>query len=563
MRRPDIICRGATSSWFIALGLGIGWLSTAWVYAQTELVRYVALTGADGNSGTALSPWRTLQHAADRATPGTTVLVQPGTYFEKVQIRVSGSATGGYITFQADGPVVLSGTGVAGAHMIYLKNRSYVRIVGFDIRDNTKVNTGSGIWIDGTGDHLELRNNRVHEIRGADAMGIAVYGRSAVSPITDLVIEGNEIFDCDPAHSEALVLNGNVTRFRVANNLVHDVNNIGIDFIGGEGTCPDPEQDAARDGVCVGNRVWRARSIYGGGYGAGIYVDGGRNIVIEGNEVQQCDLGIEVGAENPGRITSGVIVRGNFIHRNDKVGLIFGGYEAAAGRVVDCQFLNNTCYKNDILADGNGEIAIQYADRNIIRNNIFFCGLQNILLTSLTQSTGNVLDYNLWFAEVGADRAVFVWGGVTVRGLDRFRARSTQGQHSVFSDPRLADADQGGFHLLPESPAIDAGSPGNADGAGEVDFDGEPRVSHGVIDIGADEILPLECVLFGDRQVRLSWPASFAGLVLEQTLSLSPSLWTEVAEGGGLQSGARMSLLRPVDQGSLFYRLRTPGTPPF
>lgn len=563
MRGSDLRLRGATSFWFIAFVLGVAWFSMAGVRAQTGLVRYVALTGADGNPGTAQSPWRTLQHAADRVTPGTTVLVQPGTYFEKVQIRVSGSATGGYITFQADGPVVLSGAGVAGAHMIHLENRRYVRIVGFDIRDNTKVDTGSGIWIDGTGDHLELRNNRVHEIRGADAMGIAVYGRSALSPISDLVVEGNEIFDCDPAQSEALVLNGNVTRFRVANNLVHDVNNIGIDFIGGEGTCPDPEQDAARDGVCVGNRVWRARSSYGGGYGAGIYVDGGRNIVIEGNEVQQCDLGIEVGAENPGSITSGVIVRGNLIHRNDKVGLIFGGYEAAAGRVVDCEFLNNTCYKNDILADGNGEIAIQYAERNIIRNNIFFCGLQNVLLTSFTRSTGNVLDYNLWFAEVGADRAVFVWSGVTVRGLDTFRARSAQGQHSIFADPRLADADQGGFHLLPESPAIDAGSPGNAAVAGAMDFDGEPRVSHGLIDIGADEVLPLECVRFGDRQVRLSWPVSFASLVLEQTPSLSPSLWTEVAGQEVLQSGARMTLLRSADPGPLFYRLRTPGAPPF
>ena len=215
-----------------------------------------------------------------------------------MEIRVSGSADGGFVTFQADGSVILSGEGTDGEHILYLKGTQYVRIIGFEIRDNLNVNTGAGIWIDETGDHLEILNNRIHNIRGRDAMGIAVYGRSSASSISDLVIQGNEVFDCDPARSEAITLNGNVTRFLVAENLVHDVNNIGIDFIGGEGTCPDPEQDAARDGVCSGNRVWNARSIYGGGYAAGIYVDGGRNIVVERNIVTECDLGIEIGAEN-------------------------------------------------------------------------------------------------------------------------------------------------------------------------------------------------------------------------------------------------------------------------
>ena len=32
---------------------------------------------------------------------------------------------------------------------------------------------------------------------------------------------------------------------------------------------------------------------------AGIYVDGGNNIVIEDNEVYECDLGIEIGAASP------------------------------------------------------------------------------------------------------------------------------------------------------------------------------------------------------------------------------------------------------------------------
>jgi len=37
-----------------------------------------------------------------------------------------------------------------------------------------------------------------------------------------------------------MVLNGNVEKFVVSNNVVHDNDNIGIDFIGYEGENPDP-----------------------------------------------------------------------------------------------------------------------------------------------------------------------------------------------------------------------------------------------------------------------------------------------------------------------------------
>ena len=53
-----------------------------------------------------------------------------------------------------------------------------------------------------------------------------------------------------------MVLNGNVEFFTVSNNIVHDNDNIGIDFIGFEGENPDPALDRARDGTVVGNLVY-------------------------------------------------------------------------------------------------------------------------------------------------------------------------------------------------------------------------------------------------------------------------------------------------------------------
>src|SRR5689334_20316006 len=43
-------------------------------------VRVVAPNGNDKNPGGPVRPWRTLQHAADVAVPGTTIVVRPGRY---------------------------------------------------------------------------------------------------------------------------------------------------------------------------------------------------------------------------------------------------------------------------------------------------------------------------------------------------------------------------------------------------------------------------------------------------------------------------------------------------
>jgi len=100
-----------------------------------------------------------------------------------------------------------------------------------------------------------------------------MYGRSSDAPVTRVVIDGNEVHHLKTGNSECIAVNGNVSDFEVTNNFVHHNNNIGIDFIGFEGTCPDPNLDQARDGVCRDNVVWRISSFgnpaYGRHYSAG------------------------------------------------------------------------------------------------------------------------------------------------------------------------------------------------------------------------------------------------------------------------------------------------------
>ncbi|MBI3766962.1 MAG: right-handed parallel beta-helix repeat-containing protein [Deltaproteobacteria bacterium] len=431
-----------------------------------------------------------IQAALNVAVAGDTVLVQekPTLYFEKLVFPASGDADAGYITLQAapgERPV-LDGTGVPGADMVLIDSRSYVKLIGFEIQNDLGVDDGSGVRVLGAGSHIEIRDNRIHDIRGQNAMGITVYG-TAASPISDLVIDGNEIYDCEPAPSEALTLNGNVTDFQVTDNDVHDVNNIGIDFIGGETDIqPDPAK-VARNGVCRRNRVTRARSIYGGGFAGGIYVDGGANITIENNLVTESDLGLEVGAENRAIVTTGIIVRDNVLIANDKAGLVFGSFVSSVGRVRNCAFLNNTLYHNDTLGTGFGELWIQYAEDNVVRNNVIVATAQHRLITSDDGNVGTMLDYNLWFTPGGASAAEFMWNGTLYAGFAAYRAATAEDASSLFADPLLATPDAGDVHLSAASPAINAGDPAFMPGVGEVDLDGAPRVNGPRVDVGADE----------------------------------------------------------------------------
>src|SRR5262245_16777583 len=458
----------------------------------------VALALAAGSAGateyivaTAGGDFTTIQAALDIAAPGDTVTVHEKAtpYFEKIAFPRSGSAGAGAITLRAfpgEHPI-LDGTGVPGSDMVLIDHRSWVALVGFEIRNDLGVNDGSGVRVLGSGSHIEIRQNHIHDIRDQNAMGITVYGTDA-TPISDLVIDGNEIHDCEPAPSEALTLNGNVTDFAVTNNVVRDVDNIGIDFIGGETDIqPDPTK-VARNGVCRGNQVIRARSSYGGGFAGGIYVDGGHDIVVENNLVTESDLGLEVGAENHAVVAQNITVRNNLLFANDKAGLVFGGYAASVGRVRNSTFSNNTCWHNDTLGAGFGELWIQYAEDNTLRNNVFVSTAQNLLLLSEGGNVNNSLDYNLWFAAAGAGAGRLVWNGTAYAGFAAYQSGTGEDAHSPFADPLLRAPGAADFHLGSGSPAINAGDPAFVPGAGETDLDGGTRVNGPRVDIGADEV---------------------------------------------------------------------------
>jgi hypothetical protein len=473
---------------------------------------YVATTGNDSNLGTQSAPWRTIQHAADTARAGSTVYVRGGIYEELVSINASGNASDGYITLRSyPGETAILDAGhltpSGRIGILTIQNKSYVRIQGFEIRNFRTAEhrlAPLGINVIGAGSHIELLKNNVHHIennfegrdgpgRGGNAFGIAVYGTDAKTPITDLIIDGNEVHHLKTGSSESLVVNGNVTNFRITHNIVHDNNNIGIDVIGFERTAPDPAVDQARDGVVSSNLVYNITSRGNPAYrndesSDGIYVDGGTRILIEQNVMHDVDFGIELASEHKDRATSYITARNNLIYHCHTAGVSIGGYAPERGHTDHSAVVNNTLFENDTSATGSGEFQLQWnmAD-NRFENNIVYTGPRCLFTVNKSQVDRNqppaIIDHNLYYCASGAQTSTWAGASATMTGFDRYVESTGNDRHSRFLDPHFIDAASKDFHLQSDSPAIAAGA---TDGVpvGELDLEGSSRVKSGNIDIG-------------------------------------------------------------------------------
>lgn len=444
---------------------------------------YVAPRGNDANPGTRTRPWRTIQYAADRVRGGQTIVVLAGTYHERVVVKTGGSKSRGFVTFRGNNGAVISAEGVAGDHQILISGKQYVTVTGFELADNTVADDGSGIRLEGWGHKIRIFGNTIHHTRGESAMAVTVYGSDAKRGFSSVAIDDNVVYDCEPAPSEAIVVNGNVRDFSIRGNDVRDVNNIAIDAIGGEGICGDASVDAARNGTIAANTIARVRSRYEDGYAAGIYVDGGRDIVVERNCVSQSDLGIEIGAENPGTVTRNVTVKNNLLLRNDKAGLAIGGYDADRGRVVDSIVRNNTFFQNDQAHAGNGELWVQYANDCSFMNNAIVANAQALVVNVVAPTSGNRFDFNI-FSTTSASVATFSW-----RGKEQSFAtwqKAGRDATSRVTDPKFADYANDDFRPATGSSLVDAGDPATSLSNGELDLLGSDR-KRDAIDVGAIE----------------------------------------------------------------------------
>ncbi|MCU7959467.1 MAG: DUF5123 domain-containing protein [gamma proteobacterium symbiont of Bathyaustriella thionipta] len=447
---------------------------------QTYYVANAPL-GNNQNAGTALQPWRDIQFAVDRLNGGDTLVVTKGIYHETVVFlgEADSGGRGNPLTMMGEEGAVLDGTGllplgrqglisIHDAHDIVI---DHLQITNFRTAQGKELNdTPVGILIDGASAHVLLKNNRISHIEnlsscgqssgcGTGANGISVYGDSPVS-IVDLVFYRNEISYCILSASEAFTLNGNIDGFALIDNHVHDNNNIGFVFAGYESdTCElcSDEQNRARNGVVARNRsINNSTNLALGGFSNnpwyegeagsadGFYVDGGRNIIFDGNFSAYNDIGFEFASEHANKSSEDVLMVNNFVYLNREAGLSLGGYAqsdqgAGGGNSARIHVNNNSFFKN---AGWGSEIVFSFRVRDAtLANNIIY-GEASVSDNFLSEANGQYENINwvnnLWWSEDTSDKS-------GVPGT------------AIILDPLFVDAQNGQLNLAENSPAIDLG----------------------------------------------------------------------------------------------------------
>ncbi len=211
----------------------------------------------------------------------------------------------------------------------------------------------------------------------------------------------------------------------------------------------------------------------------GIYVDAynstEENIDVYDNIVYNAYDGITLATEKSGGLLRNVKVYNNILYNNLFDGIIIADNDQD-GPKQNITIINNTIYSNGYNTLGwGGGITVSSKNINnkdlVIRNNI--CSHNGEWQIMRASSTGLTVDYNL---------------------IDGFRGYSSgsevevKGEHAVEGDPMFGNPGSHNFHLMPGSPAIDAGT--NADWtASAKDFEGNVRIIGGAVDIGAYEFV--------------------------------------------------------------------------
>lgn len=474
---------------------------------RSQATYYVATNGNNANTGTSISaPWRTVAHACSNAPAGSTVYIRGGIYNEQnISVTVSGNI-GSPITFKnhANEYPIIDGGGV-NQTLFKIENRSYINVEGLHFR-NSRGNSTWGIAISGTSHHIQIRKCKISDVStispvgninncgSVNALPLKVCGNSTAG-INNIVIEENEVFNCVTGCSEGISVSGKVTDFKIINNHVHDIGNIGI-VAAGQYISPNFYPGLTEHGVIANNTVYRCRFPEPGvnRSSAGIYVDGANRITVEQNRVFECNVGIHLGCEALGAIAEYDTARNNVVYNNDKWGIGMGGTD---GMVRYSSLINNSSYYNNGSYCGMyycnfGEICLQKVNNSSILNNMCYVRYQAANAVFMkweypAQTTAMSINYNSYYTPDAPTSGLKFVSATTVLDYNQYRTQTGQDANAVVANPQLFNPTlpHPELHLNENSPLINTALDINA--AGQTDYDQNPRKIGGRRDIGAYE----------------------------------------------------------------------------
>lgn len=355
---------------------------------ENEKAIYVDVNAYSSGNGSFTKPYTSIQQAIEEIKAGEVVYIRGGVYHEKIHLKYSGSRKKPLIlrNYKKES-VILDGSRQKVNNdldgLISIFNKCFIRIEGLTIKNfsSQDENVPVGILLQGNSHDITLKNCQISNIQTintdstqANAHAIAVYGTKSDQPIYNIKITQCEVFQNTLGLSEAVALNGNVKQFEITKNKIHDNDNIGIDLIGFEGVAT--RDDVTRKGICIDNELWNNTTKYNPSYNeasaASIYVDGGREIIIQQNRIWQSDIGIEVASEHRYKEVTDVLINNNFIFDCTEIaGIALGGYDSNQGSASKIRIYNNVLINNGI------HILVQEFAQNVsnqIDHNLFYEG---------------------------------------------------------------------------------------------------------------------------------------------------------------------------------------------
>ena len=434
---------------------------------------FVSPDGSDDGPGSTEHPWATINHAAERAEAGDTVLVRGGRYVLSAQVRPRNSGrSDAWITFMGypgEQPVLeaqslqyssLRSKGLDnGAFQI--EGVDYIRVAnlgiinshdaGFTIRDSSNIDlinnstketfsSGIAVW------------DTDHDDKGTQH--IRILGNTITRATTWDLIPENTVKHGEPPH-EALSIAGAVD-FEVAYNHIYGSDKEGIDI-----------KETSKRGKIHHNLVHNVKR-------QGIYVDAWfgeiKDLEIFDNVVHDCrGAGLVISTEN-GRSVENIDVHNNLIFNNWGSGLYFSHWGVDGPR-RNIQIANNTFFRN-----GYGPPSVNqqyywlsgglYFDstnlHNIsITNNIFSdnrgfqIGHSERFLSQQQSWQAAARNLGILIAEnmIGGRNSINspIQGGG--RPSDRVKIYATSGDRAVFGNPLFKEPARHDFTLHRNSPA--------------------------------------------------------------------------------------------------------------